>query len=310
MVRRYYNLPSLTMLSAFEASARHMNVKRASTELNVTPGAISRQIRALEEEAGTPLFHRDRDGVRLTPEGEELYAVLARGFSQASEAFHRIRTGRSHANVTLACSTAFGSLWLMPRIGSFWRANPDVFVNHLISDSAQDYRRAEVDLRIRYGSGAWPDEVAHKLFGDRVFPVCGPDYHERHMTVSGKDVASLDLLHVDGVDPEWTNWEEFLRRARVPHGPLLGRRFNNFFVLLQATRDDQGVALGWERLIKPLLESGAIKPLTELWIPAPGAYYLSWNENRSLSPAAERLKQWLIEAASEKPQGTRLVSAK
>lgn len=297
MVRRYYNLPSLTMLSAFEATARHMSVRLAANELNVTPGAVSRQIRSLEEEAGTALFSREREGMQLTPEGEELYAVLARGFSQASEAFHRIRIGRSHTNVTLACSTAFGSLWLMPRIGAFWRANPEISVNHLISDDANDYRRAEVDLRIRYGSGAWPDEVAHELFADRIFPICGPGYYDRHKSVPAGEVASLDLLHVEGVDPQWTNWEEFLRRAQVPHGPLLGRRFNNFSVLLQAARDDQGVALGWERLIKPMLDSGALKPLTDLSISAPGAYFLTWNENRALSPAAESLKQWLIETA-------------
>ena len=134
MVRRYYNLPSLTSLAAFEACARHMSIKLASSELNVTPGAVSRQIRGLEEEAGTPLFLRDKDGMHLTPEGEELYAVLARGFSQASEAFHRIRTGQSQSSVTLACSNAIASMWLMPRIGDFWREHPEIALNHLISD--------------------------------------------------------------------------------------------------------------------------------------------------------------------------------
>lgn len=297
MVRRFYNLPSLTMLAAFESCARHMSIKLAAAELNVTPGAVSRQIRGLEEEAGTPLFDRDKDGMRLTAEGDELYAVLTRGFSEASEAFHRIRTGQAQSSVTLACSTAFGALWLMPRIGDFWRAHPDISVNHLISDVANDYRRAEVDLRIRYGSGAWPDEMTHKLYNDRIFLVCGPGYYKRYRKTADKDVAELDLLHVAGVDPEWTNWEEFLRRAGVAHGPIVGRRFNNFSVLMQAAMDDQGVALGWERLVQPKLDDGRLKRLTELAIDAPGAYYLTWNENRALSPAAETLKDWLIETA-------------
>ncbi len=297
MVRRYYNLPSLTMLSAFEATARHMSVKLASAELNVTPGAVNRQVRGLEEEAGTPLFFREKGGMRLTPEGEELYAVLARGFSRASETFHRIRTGRSQTNVTLACSTAFGALWLMPRIGDFWRGNPDVSVNHMISDVAQDYRRAEVDLRVRYGAGVWPDEVSHRLFGDRVFPVCGPGYYKTHRKAAGEALAELDLLHVEGVDPSWTNWEEFLRRAGIPHGPLVGRRFNNHSVLLQAAMDDQGVALGWERLIAPRLKAKQLYRLSDIGIEAPGAYYLTWNENRSLSPAAETLRTWLMTTA-------------
>jgi len=298
MVRRYYNLPSLTMLAAFESTARHMNVKLAAAELNVTPGAVNRQVRALEEEAGTPLFFRDKSGVRLTPEGEELYAVLARGFSRASEVFHGIRTGRSQTNVTLACSTAFGALWLMPRIGDFWRANPDVSVNHMISDVAQDYRRAEVDIRVRYGTGVWPDEVSHKLFGDRIFPICGAGYAKAHKKVPDDEIAGLDLLHVEGVDPVWTNWEEFLRRTGISHGPLVGRRFNNFSVLLQAAVDDQGVAIGWERLIRSMLKDKRLVKLGGLEIEAPGGYYLTWNENRALSPAAETLKAWLIETAA------------
>ena len=303
MVRRYYNLPSLTALAAFEASARHMSFKAAASELNVTPGAVSRQIKALEEEVGTPVFARGSNGIALTAEGEELYAVLARGFSEASETLHRIKTGNRQSNVTLACSNAFASMWLMRHMGAFWRLHPDVVVNHLISDNAAHYRRADVDLRIRYGSGAWSDESAELLFKERIFPICGPGYAEEHAEVSADEIAALQLLHVDGADPEWTDWEEFLRRAGVKHGPLLGRRFNNFTVLLQATQDDQGLALGWERLIGPLLAAGKLARFSELAIDAPGSYYLTWNENRALSPAAESLRSWLLETAQQEARG-------
>ena len=298
MVRRYYNLPSLTALAAFEASARHMSFKAAAGELNVTPGAVSRQIKALEEEAGTALFARGANGIALTAEGEELYAVLARGFSQASEAFHRIRTGNRQTSVTLACSNAFASMWLMRQMGAFWRQQPEIVVNHLISDVSAHYRRADVDLRIRYGSGAWADETAELLFTERIFPICGPGFARDHAEVPADEIATLQLLHVDGADPDWTDWEEFLRRAGVKHGPLLGRRFNNFTVLLQATQDDQGLALGWERLIAPLLAEGKLARFSDLAIEAPGSYYLTWNENRALSPAAESLRSWLLETAA------------
>ena len=297
MVRRYYNLPSLTALAAFEASARHMSMKAAAAELNVTPGAVSRQIKALEDEIGVPVFARDAGGVRLTAEGEALYAVLARGFSEASETFHRIRTGNRQTSVTLACTNAFASMWLMRHMGVFWRQHPEIVVNHLISDDAARYRRADVDLRVRYGSGAWPDETAELLFEERIFPVCGPRYAQEHETMGLDETASHQFLHVEGADPEWTDWEEFLRRAGIKHGPLLGRRFNNFGVLLQATQDDQGIALGWERLIGPLLKQGKLVPFSDLAIDAPGAYYLTSNENRALSPAAESLRTWLLETA-------------
>lgn len=274
-----------------------MSFKLAAAELNVTRGAISRQIKALEEEAGTALFSRETDGIVLTTEGEELYSVLARGFSEASEAMHRIRTGNKSASVTLASSNAFATFWLMPRMGAFWRTFPDVKVDHLISDNAQEFRNAKIDLRIRYGFGAWPDEHTELLFHEKVFPVCGPGYDGALDEEARADIGAVELLHVDGVDPEWTNWDEFLRRAGVQHGPLLGRRFNNFTVLMQAAQDDQGVALGWQRLLAPLIEQKKLKRFGELEIEAPGSYYVTWNRSHNLSDAAVTLKDWLVETA-------------
>lgn len=302
MVRRYYNLPSLTALAVFEASARHMNFNRAGMELNVTRGAISRQIKALEEELGVALFDREAKGVHLTADGEALYAVLARGFSEASETVHAIRTGSRQSAVTLACTNAFATLWLMPHMSSFWRRHPGIDVHHLMSDRAPDFRRAEIDLRIRYGFGAWPDEEVAQLFSEKIFPVCGPRYLERHRDSADQEIGDLHLLHVEGVDPEWTNWDEFLRRAGVLHGPLQGRQFNNFSVLLQATQDDQGVALGWERLVRPLLGEGKLVRFGALEIDAPGAYYLTWNVRRTLSESALVLKDWLLETARSDDQ--------
>jgi LysR family glycine cleavage system transcriptional activator len=297
MVRRYYNLPSLTALAVFEASARHMNFNRAGMELNVTRGAVSRQIKALEDELGVALFDREAKGVHLTADGEALYAVLARGFSEAAETVHAIRTGSRQSAVTLACTNAFATLWLMPHMGSFWQRHPGIDVHHLMSDRAQDFRRAEIDLRIRYGFGAWPDEEVELLFSEKIFPVCGPCYLAQHRDCAEAAIGELPLLHVEGVDPEWTNWDEFLRRAGVPHGPLQGRQFNNFSVLLQATQDDQGVALGWERLVRPLLADGKLVRFGALEIDAPGAYYLTWNVRRTLSESALVLKDWLLETA-------------
>ena len=297
MVRRYYNLPSLTALAVFEASARHMNFNQAGMELNVTRSAVSRQIKALEAELGVSLFDREAKGVQLTAEGERLYAVLAQGFSEAAEVVHALRSGQRQTVVTLACTNAFATLWLMPHMGAFWRRHPEIEVHHLMSDRAQDLRRAEIDLRVRYGAGAWPDEEVALLFDERIFPVCGPGFAGQHGGVGDGELESLPLLHVEGVDPDWTNWDEFLRRAGVRHGPLGGRQFNNFSVLLQATQEDQGIALGWERLIRPLLDQGKLVRFGGLEIAAPGGYYLTWNARRALSETAEILKAWLLETA-------------
>lgn len=293
MVRRYYDLPPLTALAVFEASARHLSFKLAASELNVTPGAVSRQIKVLEDELGLALFARGASGVTLTSAGEDLYGVLASGFSRVSEVVRELKRGDPSRNVTVACTDAFATLWLIPRMADFWSRFPDIAVDHLISDNPRDFRRGEVDLRIRYGFGAWSDENAELLFNDTIFPVCGAEFAARHGEVGKEELSRLPLLHVDWVDPDWADWNEVLRRAGIPHGPLRGRRFGKFSVALQAAQANQGVAVGWGRLVRDLVGDGRLARLTDLELPAPGGYYMTWNEKRVLSPAALLLAQWL-----------------
>lgn len=298
MVRRYYDLPSLTALAVFEASARHLSFKLAASELNVTPGAVSRQIKALEDEFGVPLFSRGTGGVELTSAGEDLYGVLSGGFSRAAEVVRTIKRGDRTKNVTIACSDAFAALWLIPRMGDFWTRFPEINVDHLISDNSRDYRRAEVELRVRYGFGAWPNETARLLFNDTIYPVCGREFAQAHAGASAATLAELPLLHVDWVDPVWAGWDEVLRRFSVPHGPSRGRRFGKFTVTLSAAQANQGVAVGWDRLVRPLLDEGKLVRFTDLELPAPGGYYLTWNDNRELSEAARTLRDWLGDTAA------------
>ena len=297
MVRRYYDLPSLTALATFEASARHRSFKLAAGELNVTPSAVSRQIKTLEQEFDVSLFSRQPDGVELTPEGEELYAVLSSGFARASEVVHRIKTRNRARNVTLACTNAVAIMWLIPRMCEFWGQYPDLQIDHLISDNARDYRRADIDLRIRYGSGIWPDETARLLLKEWIYPVVGPGFARAHPKARAADIPSLPLLHVEWLDPDWTDWNELLKRAAIPHGPLTGRRFSSLPVTLHAAQDDQGVAMGWHQLVLPLLVEKRLVRFTDLTQPAPGSYYLTWNDNRELSKAAMTLRDWLLDIA-------------
>jgi len=297
MGRRNYDLPSLNALVVFEASARHLSFKRAADELSVTPGAVSKQIRGVEEELGMQLFERSGNGVVLTDAGEELYAVLSQSFSRTAEVVGSIKRGDRSRNVTIACTDAFATFWLIPRMGDFWERHPEVTVNHLISDHPRDLKRAEVELRIRYGFGAWADEVAELLFEDTIYPVCGPGFAKKHRRVDAAELPELPLLHVDWVDPDWPDWDEVFRRARIPHGPTWGRRFGKFSVALQAVQADQGVAVGWHRLVRHLIEDGRLIRLTQLEMPAPGGYYLTWNDKRELSPAAEVVRKWLREIA-------------
>lgn len=299
MVRRFYGLPSLTALATFEASARHGNFTLAANELNVTKGAVSRQIKAMEEEIGVPLFARTGKGVMLTAPAEELYRALASGFARAAEVINAMKLGNTSRNVTVACSDVFGTMWLIPRMPDFWTRFADITVDHLIADNVRNVRRSEVELRIRYGSGRWLDETAELLFDECVYPVCGPGFAEKHAGASASDLADLPLLNVEWVEPDWMGWAEVLSRGGVKHRAFSGRRFGKFSIALQAAMADQGLVVGWHRMVRPLIEKGELVRFTDLVVPTPDAYYLTWNSTRDLPPAALSLRDWIRTMAEE-----------
>jgi LysR family transcriptional regulator, glycine cleavage system transcriptional activator len=303
MVRSFYNLPSLTALSVFEATARHSSLKAATAELNVTSGAISRQIKALEAELGVALFIRTARGVVLTPAGEELYATVAAGFSRMSDTTRAIKRGDRSRNVTLATTDTTGTMWLVPRMPEFWQRHTDIMIDHQLAENSRNFRPEEVDLRIRHGMGGWINDVAEPLFDDWLYPVCSPAFAARHAGVTIADLPDLPLLDIDWVAPDWVTWEEALMQGGLTTRPRFTRRLGKFSLAMQAAAADQGVAIGWHRMITPMVARGELVRLTNLIFPAPGTYYLTWTRTRKLSPAAQVLQGWIQEeAAAERAQ--------
>jgi LysR family glycine cleavage system transcriptional activator len=298
MARRYYQLPSLTGLNTFDACARHGSFTAAAGELGVTLGAVSRQVKALEAELDCPLFLRLHRGVELTAEGIDLFQTLSSSFQQIGRLCQKFRNRAGSAEVTLAATTAFASLWLMPRIGGFWQQYHDINLNHAISDNPLDSGFLNADIRIRYGDGNWRGEHSIRLFDDRIYPVCGRAFAEQHdlhnELDSSEDLLEHPLLQLDGVDPVWTGWELPLAQWNCDVRQAIFRRFNNYVVALQAAEENQGILLGWHSLVAALVERGKLVRIGGMEIKAPGSFYLSWAENRPLSESASRLHDWLL----------------
>ena len=296
VTKRHYGLPSLTRLAAFEASARHLSLKQAAAERNVTPGAISHQIKALETEIGVLLFRRVHRGVELTDAGAELFAVLSTAFSRTASVIEKIGAGTGAPTVTIGSSTAVASLWLMPRIGRLWQSRPELRINHRVADRLRDLDRSGIDLVVRYGSGHWEGETAAKLFADTIGPVCSPQFAAAHSVREPADLLPLPLLQLDAVDAGWMSWREWFALHGADVERADGPRFNSYSIALQAAEEGRGVVLGWTRLIASYLSAARLVPLGELSIPAPGAFYLTWSSRASLEPAAEMVRDWLVEA--------------
>jgi DNA-binding transcriptional LysR family regulator len=294
MARRPYNFPSLNGLAAFEAAGRHMSFTDAASELNVTPGAVSKQIKQLESEVGAPLFVRLHRALDLTAEGAALHATLRESFSRISETLSGLDTARRVKTVSIGSTSAFAQFWLMPRLGRFWKEHQDIVVDHAISDRGHERLPARVDLRVRYGKPPFPDEEASKLFDDRIIAVASPAYAADRRDLGLADLASQPLLSVEGVDWTWTTWADFFRANAVKPGRLNIRRFNSYVIAVQAARDGQGIVLGWERLLAPLLRARALLQVGDATMLAPDSFYLCCNSRERLSAEAKTLHDWLL----------------
>ncbi len=294
MARKHYNLPPLNALAAFEAAARHGGFKRAAAELNVTPGAVSHQIKALEQEIGCALFLRTPGGATLTAEGRDLAAVLGRSFSQTAGVLDRLRQRGSRRGVRIGATTAMASLWLMPRISRFWREHPDIRVSQHASDLEASPHQPHLDLRIRYGDGHWPGEEARLLFEDEIAPLCSPSFALGREEMDLDALAAAPLIHLEDVDEGWVTWRQWFDALghESPIDP--GVSVNSYTIALQIAQDSNGIALGWLRLVAPLLEQGLLRPIGTKRLRSPGSFFIAWHQTASLAPEAEVLRDWLL----------------
>lgn len=295
MVRRHYNLPPLNTLATFEAAARHGSFKEAAAELSVTPGAVSHQVKALEDELDVRLFERRHRGVALTPAGERLLATLSGAFGQISTGVQGLRHA-SAQEVMIGATTAMATLWLAPALMRFWRVFPGITVNQLVQDRPFTLS-PELDMFIWYGTLPDPRLDQFPLFRDELVPVSSPDLISSLEGQSPEAVAETPLIHQDNRHLSWTNWQSWFANFDYATDALPGRRVNNYSIALLAAQDGQGLALGWRRLVEPMLERQELAALDHLSQPAPETFYLVCKSDQDLSPSARDLRDWLITEA-------------
>lgn len=265
--------------------------------MNVTRSAVSRQIKALESDLGIKLFVREKNGAQLTAAAQDLFAEISSSFSRWSDTIRTITTEKPEETVTLACTEAFAMLWLMPRMANFSAKYPGIIVNYLIPDRVSDYRNAEVDLFVRPANGAWPNEISEPLYDDFIYPVCGLAFAEEHRDSEPSSIWQLPLLHLDWTEPNWPRWQDFLQAKSIVSQGLRGQRFAKYIVLLAAAEANQGLALGWDAMVRPLIDQGKLVRFSNLSLPDPIGFCLAWSDKKPLSHAAKALQSWLREQA-------------
>lgn len=297
-------LPGLNGLLVFEAAARHLGFTRAAGELHVSQAAVSRQIRRLESQLGTPLFRRRHRAIELTEAGLRLRDAVAMGFGHIDGVVREIRASSQSSQIQVATTVAFATYWLMPRLNAFRQRHPGVDVRVLASDRHQDHLADGVDLALVCGNREALGWRADRLFTEVVFPVCSPDYLAAHPLARFDELPRHTLLHLDdrhwediGWKPvDWALWlEQFGITYRAGH-PVI--TFNNYPMLVEAALDGQGLALGWRHLSESLLRQGRlVRPVAEEWDFRRG-YFIALREQPEPAPETTALRDWLRRDAS------------
>ena len=283
-------LPPLHALRAFEAAARHLSFKSAAAELHVTPAAISHQIKALEGELGIKLFHRMTREIRLTEEGHALAPGLRDALDRMASAVDRVTRTPTRAVLSISTLTTFAMLWLVPRMPRFQLKHPEIEVRVSTSQKSIDFTREDFDAAIRLGRGNWQGLAQHKLFDDRMTPLCSPELARRLRKPA--DLAELPLLDTDP-DPEWHFWFESagLERMPVKRGPS----FDSTRICLEAAANGIGVAIGDPLFAAELISSGRLVQPFPLVTTTGKAFWFVYPQPFAARPKIVAFRDWLAE---------------
>ncbi len=290
-------LPPLNALKAFEAAARSESFTRAAEELNVTQGAVSHQVKALEATLGLKLFNRERQGLVLTETGREYLAVARDALDRIALGTERLVQRQRSGFLSVSTSPDFAAKWLVHRLGRFADSHPDIDLRISSTEHHVDFAREDVDVAVRHGDGKWAGLYATRLCSEQLFPVCSPKLlGGRKRVAKPSDLLKFPLLRLH----DWSTWARWFEAAgirdAVAHGPILNRAS----MLIDAAVEGQGIALArtllaaWDlingRLIRPI--DVCLRTSNTYWVVSPQV-------TSTLAKVAAFRKWVLAEAAAD-----------
>ncbi|MEK1940431.1 MAG: LysR family transcriptional regulator [Pseudomonas sp.] len=286
------DLPPLNALRAFEAAARLQSISKAALELSVTHGAVSRQIRLLEEDLGLALFSKDGRGLKLTDAGIRLRDASAEAFDRLRAACAELKQQTADAPFVLACPGSLLARWFIPRLDRLNRELPELRLQLSASDGELDPRRAGIDATLWFAEPPWPaDMQVFELAVEQIGPVLSPRYagFARLEKASAEQLLGEALLHTTSRPQAWPQWAQSqgVSRAKLH----LGQGFEHLYYLLEAAVAGLGVAIAPQQLVADELAAGRLvapwgfvetSARLALWVPA-----------RTPSARAAKLAAWL-----------------
>jgi LysR family glycine cleavage system transcriptional activator len=293
MARR---LPSLNGLKAFEAAARSESFTRAAEELNVTQGAVSHQVKALENTLGLKLFRREQQRLILTEAGRDYLAVIRDALDRIAVGTERLLQGQEGGVLTVSTSPDFAAKWLVSRLSRLAEKHPDVDLRVSATTHHVDFARDDVDIAIRHGDGNWPGLDVQRLYSERLFPVCSPKLVAgRNRVTKAADLLKFPLLRLEDTK-NWTRlFEAAGVKAAVGPGPVLNRAS----MLMDAAIDGQGIALARTALAAWDLIHGRLVRPVDVSLRMANTYWIVCPKAASNVPKIATFRNWILAEAAD-----------
>jgi LysR family transcriptional regulator, glycine cleavage system transcriptional activator len=287
-------LPPLNALRAFEATARHLSMKRAGEELGVTPGAVSQLVRLLEQRVAVRLFERSHRKLRLTEAGQAYATPLRHAFRQIAEATRALPQAGG-GKLTVSAPPAFAISWLVPRLGRFRAAHPEIALRISTSRGLSNFAEDGVDVAIRHGLGRYKGLVCDRIAAIAMVPVCSPGFLAG-LTAPPRgpaDLARLPLLH-DADRQEWPLWFQAHGVTEAGAGALDGISFDDQTLLIRAAASGHGIALVTDTLARAELDAGSLVQVLDGGWPQEFAYWLVTPRATVDQPPVAAFRAWIL----------------
>jgi LysR family transcriptional regulator, glycine cleavage system transcriptional activator len=288
------DLPPLTWLRAFEASARALSFTHAAEELHVTQAAISKHVKSLELHLRHQLFIRRPRGLELTKTGAAYLPKVQDALERLAIGTREVFGQRRNTALTLRCAVSFSVSWLAPRLPDFLDRYPGKTLRIISSVWNDPFDKDAFDLDIQYGNGDWPGHISHRLTWETITPLCAPDLPGRIPLTSPDDLRHHRLLHVLGYHEGWGIWLNAARARGVDAGS--GLQLDTSLSAFEVAAQGGGIALGRSSLAVRERASGRLIAPFGLEVPIDEAFYLVHTTSPT-HPDAALFTDWLLSAA-------------
>ena len=294
-------LPPLDLLRGFESAARHLSFTRAAAELFLTQSAVSRQIQALEEFVGVPLFERRHKALALTEAGQVYHRSISAALDQVREATRKLREARRGHVLTVTTTISFASAWLVPRLSRFRRENPAIDVRIKATHEVVDLDRDGIDLAVRDLAVANAPAGSIHLVSEHMAAMCSPEYAREAKAAKKPLNRPEDLRHhilINLHDPSgrwpWLSWAQWLEANGVEDlAPAGAISFDQYDQVITAAVHGQGIALGRMSITQVYRNERRLVPLFGRRQCLERGYYLVFAKGAEERPEVKRFREWL-----------------